>query len=127
MGDDVGERDVLALAGSAVLHVGYNAFLAEAYAHADLSQAYPLARGSAPLIVAAVSAAAGVRIAPGEWLAMGAISAGILVMALMFADGRVFSAVLAIMLLVMTGVYALQVTGVLPAVPSRSPPTRWSS
>lgn len=70
------------LAGSAVLHVGYNAFLAEAYAHADLSQAYPLARGSAPLIVAAVSAAAGVRIAPGEWLAMGAISVGILVMAL---------------------------------------------
>lgn len=70
------------LAGSAVLHVGYNAFLAEAYAHADLSQAYPLARGSAPLIVAAVSAAAGVRIAPGEWLAMGAISTGILVMAL---------------------------------------------
>lgn len=41
---------------SGVLHVGYMLFLTEAYAHGDLAQVYPLARGSAPLIVAIVSA-----------------------------------------------------------------------
>lgn len=70
------------LAASAVLHVGYNLFLAEAYAHADLSQAYPVARGSAPLIVAVASAAMGAPFTPGQILAIGAISTGILVMAL---------------------------------------------
>ena len=44
------------LLGSAVLHVGYMLFLTEAYAHGDLAQVYPLARGSAPLIVAIVGA-----------------------------------------------------------------------
>jgi len=37
---------------SAVLHVAYNLCLAQAYRHGDLSQAYPLARGGAPLLVA---------------------------------------------------------------------------
>lgn len=41
---------------SGALHVGYMLFLTEAYAHGDLAQVYPLARGSAPLIVAIVSA-----------------------------------------------------------------------
>lgn len=40
---------------AALLHTGYKIFLINAYAHADLSQAYPLARGSAPLIVTVVS------------------------------------------------------------------------
>lgn len=39
---------------SAVLHVGYNVFLARAYASGDFGQVYPIARGSAPLIVAFV-------------------------------------------------------------------------
>ncbi|WP_086623536.1 EamA family transporter [Kushneria konosiri] len=39
---------------SAVLHVGYNVFLARAYASGDFGQVYPIARGSAPLIVALV-------------------------------------------------------------------------
>jgi drug/metabolite transporter (DMT)-like permease len=39
---------------SALLHTGYKIFLIRAYAHGDLSQVYPLARGSAPLIVALV-------------------------------------------------------------------------
>ena len=39
---------------SGALHVGYMLFLTEAYAHGDLAQIYPLARGSAPLIVALV-------------------------------------------------------------------------
>src|SRR5262245_14668825 len=42
--------------GGAALHAGYNIFLIRAYQHGDLSQVYPLARGTAPLIVAVVSA-----------------------------------------------------------------------
>jgi drug/metabolite transporter (DMT)-like permease len=42
------------IALSAALHTGYKVFLIRAYAHGDLSQVYPLARGSAPLIVALV-------------------------------------------------------------------------
>jgi drug/metabolite transporter (DMT)-like permease len=42
------------IALSALLHTGYKIFLIRAYAHGDLSQVYPLARGSAPLIVALV-------------------------------------------------------------------------
>jgi len=41
--------------GSAVLHTGYKIFLIQAYKAGDLGQVYPLARGAAPLIVAAVS------------------------------------------------------------------------
>jgi len=37
---------------SAFLHSGYKIFLIRAYEHGDMSQVYPLARGSAPLIVA---------------------------------------------------------------------------
>ncbi len=43
--------------GSALLHIGYKLFLIRAYEHGDLSQVYPLARGTAPLIVALVGAA----------------------------------------------------------------------
>jgi drug/metabolite transporter (DMT)-like permease len=41
--------------GGAGLHVGYQLFLLASYRIGDLSQVYPLARGSAPLIVAGVS------------------------------------------------------------------------
>jgi drug/metabolite transporter (DMT)-like permease len=44
------------LLGSA-LHSGYKLFLIRAYDHGDLSQVYPLARGTAPLIVTLASAA----------------------------------------------------------------------
>lgn len=43
------------LAGGVVLHFGYQAFLIAAYRIGDLSQVYPIARGSSPLIVTAVS------------------------------------------------------------------------
>lgn len=43
---------------SSALHVGYMLFLTEAYSHGDLAQIYPLARGSAPLIVALAGALA---------------------------------------------------------------------
>jgi drug/metabolite transporter (DMT)-like permease len=39
---------------SALLHTGYKIFLIRAYEHGDFSQVYPLARGSAPLLVALV-------------------------------------------------------------------------
>ncbi len=40
------------IALSAVLHTGYKVFLTRAYSAGDLSQVYPLARGTAPLITA---------------------------------------------------------------------------
>src|ERR1700716_3404270 len=41
--------------GGAALHVGYQLFLFWAYRQGDLTQVYPIARGTAPLIVAAFS------------------------------------------------------------------------
>jgi drug/metabolite transporter (DMT)-like permease len=67
---------------SAALHVGYKVFLVRAYAHADLSQAYPLARGTAPLIITLVSIVfLGVSLDAIALLAIFCISAGILIMA----------------------------------------------
>lgn len=40
------------LLGSLLTHLGYYLFLVLAYRHGDLSQVYPIARGSAPLLVA---------------------------------------------------------------------------
>jgi drug/metabolite transporter (DMT)-like permease len=41
--------------GGALLHTGYQVFLLNSYRYGDLSQVYPMARGSAPLITALVS------------------------------------------------------------------------
>jgi len=41
--------------GSAIIHTGYKLFLIQAYKAGDLSQIYPLARGTAPLIVTIIS------------------------------------------------------------------------
>ncbi|OCW59146.1 DMT family transporter [Hoeflea olei] len=77
------------IVAAAALHVGYKLFLVEAYAHADLSQAYPLARGTAPLIVTVVSFAfLGVSFAPSALLAILAISLGIVAMAVKGGSGR---------------------------------------
>ena len=43
------------IVGGAALHVGYQLFLYWAYRQGDLTQVYPIARGTAPLIVAACS------------------------------------------------------------------------
>ena len=40
---------------SAIIHLGYNTFLALAYHHGELSKVYPLVRGSAPLTTLAVA------------------------------------------------------------------------
>jgi drug/metabolite transporter (DMT)-like permease len=39
------------ISGSALLHVGYNIFLVRAYRSGDFGSAYPIARGSSPLLV----------------------------------------------------------------------------
>ncbi|MCG8560876.1 MAG: DMT family transporter [Hyphomicrobiales bacterium] len=43
------------LLASALVHIGYRLFLIRAYDGGDLSQVYPLARGAAPLMLAALS------------------------------------------------------------------------
>src|SRR4051812_23204734 len=69
------------LAGSA-LHSGYKLVLIRAYGHGDLSQVYPLARGTAPLIVAVAGALfLGETMAPARFAAVAAIAAGIMLMA----------------------------------------------
>lgn len=75
------------IGAAALLHAGYKLFLIQAYAHADLSQAYPLARGTAPLIVSVVSVLfLGVVFTSLQIAAIVAISAGILVMAFKGSD-----------------------------------------
>jgi len=67
--------------GSAVLHIGYKLFLIQAYQHGDLSQVYPLARGTAPLIVALVGALfLGEIMTTGKTAAVIAIALGVIVM-----------------------------------------------
>ena len=72
-----------------VLHVGYQLFLMQAYAKGDLTQVYPIARGSAPLIVALVSVLfLGVVLGPGEVAGVVLIGTGVLSLALVRrADG----------------------------------------
>ena len=68
--------------GSAALHSGYKIFLIRAYGHGDLSQVYPLARGTAPLIVALAGAVfLGEAVGPLRFAAILAIAGGIMMMA----------------------------------------------
>lgn len=78
------------LVAGIALHVGYQLFLLRSYETGDLTQVYPIARGSAPLIVALVSVTVlGVRLAPSELLAVVIIGAGIISLALVRrADGQ---------------------------------------
>lgn len=71
------------------LHFGYQIFLVAGYRVGDLTQVYPIARGSAPIIVAAVSVGLlGTVLSGMEALAIGLIAAGILSIALVRrADG----------------------------------------
>lgn len=73
----------------AALHVGYQLFLLYAYRLGDLTQVYPLARGVAPLLVAAVSmlffAARPGRL---ELLAITVIGVGIMSLALVRCEER---------------------------------------
>ncbi|HVZ15001.1 MAG TPA: EamA family transporter [Bauldia sp.] len=67
------------LAFSTVLQVGYYALVAGAYRGADMSLAYPLMRGLAPLIVALVTAfGLGDRLTPSAWVGIALVSAGVI-------------------------------------------------
>ena len=69
-----------------VLHLGYELLLLVAYRAGDLSQVYPVARGAAPLLVAAYAGLVlGERLAPVQLAGLGGVCAGLLVLA---AAGR---------------------------------------
>ena len=70
---------LLYLFAGVMLHVGYQLFLLASYRIGDLSQVYPLARGVAPLIVAAVSVfILGAHLSWMELTAVIAIATGIM-------------------------------------------------
>lgn len=72
---------------SAALHTGYFLFLLRAYQHGDLSQVYPIARGSAPLLVLVLAFIVAGELPRGTALAaMLLIIVGI--MSLAFRGGR---------------------------------------
>ena len=74
------------LLSSSVLQVIYYSLVAHAYRAADMSQSYPVMRGTAPLLVALVSALwLGERLPLAAWTGVGAIGAGIIITAF---DGR---------------------------------------
>ncbi len=65
---------------SAIVHYGYFGFLLLAYRYGDLSHVYPLARGSAPLLVAA-----------GAWIMAGEQLGAIGIAGLVLASGGIMS------------------------------------
>lgn len=67
----------------------YTVLVAKTYQVSDMSQTYPLMRGTAPLLVAAISVIfLGDRLSPLAWLGIGVICLAILAMAF---NGRVSS------------------------------------
>ncbi len=71
------------LAGGIALHLGYQLFLLSSYRVGDLTQVYPIARGTAPLLVAGVSMVfLGVKLTSLELLAVLTIGAGIMSLSL---------------------------------------------
>ncbi len=71
------------LAVGVLLHVGYQWFLLQSYRTGDLTHVYPIARGSAPLFVAAVSVLfLGVQLDGLALLAIATVVAGIMSLAL---------------------------------------------
>ncbi|MBJ6370918.1 DMT family transporter [Sedimentitalea arenosa] len=70
------------LAASGLFHAGYKLFLAFAYEQGDLSRVYPIARGTAPMIVTGISALfLADMIAPLEYAGILILGTGIAVMA----------------------------------------------
>jgi drug/metabolite transporter (DMT)-like permease len=72
----------LFIAVSAIVHIGYFALIARTYRAADMSQAYPLMRGAAPVLVAVASVVfLRAPLTPLAWLGIAVTCAGILAMA----------------------------------------------
>lgn len=75
------------IGASALVQLGYYRLLVLAYRSGDMSHAYPLMRGTSPLLVAVASAPLiGERLNPAQWLAVLCICGGI--MALTFCARR---------------------------------------
>jgi drug/metabolite transporter (DMT)-like permease len=71
-----------ALAASALLHTAYNLLLLTSYRLGEFNQVYPLARGTGPLLVAAVAATAlHERLAAVQLAGVVTVSAGIILLA----------------------------------------------
>jgi uncharacterized membrane protein len=71
------------------LHVGYKLFLFKSYQHGDLSHVYPIARGSAPLIVALLSImVVGETLSPASHVGIVCIGIGIMSLAQVRDDRR---------------------------------------
>jgi len=71
------------LVGSVVLHAAYNLLLLRSYQLGDFGQTYPLARGTAPLVVAVVGVAlVGQHLSLVEALGVVTISVGLVVLVL---------------------------------------------
>ncbi len=71
------------LATSLVIHIGYYITLVGAYRHGDLGFAYPIMRGSAPLLVALLSGRLiGEQLSVPAWLGVAGISGGVLLIGL---------------------------------------------
>jgi phosphonate utilization associated putative membrane protein len=71
------------LATSVVIHVGYYVTLVGAYRHGELGFAYPLMRGTAPLLVALLSGRLiGEHVPVAAWIGVVAISLGVLAIGL---------------------------------------------
>lgn len=94
------------LLGAAILHTAYRLFLVEAYRFGDLGRVYPIARGSAPLIVAVLAMAfAGETTDPRSLTAIFIISIGIMSLSLTRGLDRVQDA-RAVVLALATGTFA---------------------
>lgn len=77
------------IAASVIIHIAYFAVVAWAYQATDMSQAYPLMRGTAPLLVAFLSAFwIGELLPVTAWIGVCAISLGILSMAITARSGN---------------------------------------
>ena len=71
------------LAASVVIHVGYYVTLVGAYRHGELGFAYPIMRGTAPLLVALASGQLiGEHLPVATWIGVAGISAGVLAIGL---------------------------------------------
>ena len=71
------------LAGGVALHTGYQFFLLSSYRIGDLTQVYPIARGTAPMLVAGVTIVfLGVNLSRSELLAIALIGTGIMSLSL---------------------------------------------
>lgn len=78
------------LIAGAALHIGYQLFLLNSYRFGDLTQVYPIARGTSPLLVAGVSVVfLGVALSSVEILAILMIAIGVMSLSLVRQkDGR---------------------------------------